>query len=45
VDELAQLAGAWIESHREHWAGWPFVIWREKAMIVRERNEQKWSLE
>jgi hypothetical protein len=42
VDELAQLAGAWIESHHEHWAGWPFVVWREKAMMMRERNEQKW---
>lgn len=36
VDELAQLAGAWIEAHHEHWAGWPFVVWREKTMTMRE---------
>lgn len=36
VDELAQLASAWIESHHQHWAGWPYLVWREKAMAMRE---------
>lgn len=46
VDELGQLAGAWIESHHEHWAGWPFVVWREKTMLMREKAmNKKWSVE
>lgn len=36
VDQLAGLAGEWIESYGEHWAGWPHMLWREKATAMRE---------
>lgn len=36
VDELADLAGEWIEAYREHWAGWPYLVWRENATVMRE---------
>ena len=36
VDELAGLAGEWIESHQEHWAGLPFLAWRHDATVMRE---------
>jgi len=36
VEELGGLAGEWIESHREHWAGWPYLVWRENATAMRE---------
>jgi hypothetical protein len=36
VDELARLAGDWIESHHQHWSGWRFLVWRENAMSMRE---------
>ena len=36
VDELARQAGAWIEEHHQHWAGWPYLVWREKAAAMRE---------
>jgi hypothetical protein len=41
VDELGQLASAWIESHREHWSGWPFLVWREKTMAMREKRAEQ----
>lgn len=34
--ELARLAGEWIEAHREHWAGWPYLVWRQPATAMRE---------
>lgn len=34
--QLAGLAGEWIEAYPKHWAGWPHVIWREKATEMRE---------
>lgn len=37
IDELAALANEWIESYREHWAGWPYLVWRETANHLRER--------
>lgn len=36
VEELAELASEWIEAHREHWAGWPYLVWRENASHMRE---------
>lgn len=36
VDELAGLAGEWIESYQEHWAGLPFLAWRDDATVMRE---------
>lgn len=36
VDELAGLAGEWIASHQEHWAGLPFLAWRGTATAMRE---------
>lgn len=36
VEELAGLAGEWIESHLEHWAGLPFLAWRHDATVMRE---------
>lgn len=36
VEELAGHAGEWIEAHREHWAGWPYLVWRENATAMRE---------
>ncbi|HET8814605.1 MAG TPA: hypothetical protein VFM51_06585 [Solirubrobacterales bacterium] len=36
VEELAGLAGEWIGSHPEHWAGWPYLLWRENATAMRE---------
>jgi hypothetical protein len=36
IEELAGLAGDWIESYGEHWAGWPYLVWRENATAMRE---------
>jgi hypothetical protein len=35
IEELAALAAEWILTHREEWAGWPYVVWREEAAEMR----------
>jgi len=36
VDGLGRQAGAWIQAHYQHWAGWPYLVWRENAAAMRE---------
>jgi hypothetical protein len=36
VQELAALAAAWISTHIEHWAGWPYGVWREDSVEMRQ---------
>jgi hypothetical protein len=33
--ELADAAARWIECHPRHWAGWPYLRWRESSVSMR----------
>ena len=33
--ELAAAATRWIEENRCHWAGWPYLRWRENSVAMR----------
>jgi hypothetical protein len=40
--ELARAATHWIENNRCHWAGWPYLRWRETSVAMR-RNVSRLS--
>jgi hypothetical protein len=35
ISALATAATSWIEGNRRHWAGWPYLRWREASVSMR----------
>jgi hypothetical protein len=35
LEEISVLASHWIETHWSHWSGWPYLVSRESAILMR----------